>query len=203
MHITLHLSNDVDCICGKKAGWCFASVVNCLDVSIEECEVYIKKSKEILFTITNNNKYRQKTTVTTITRKQKWKEDQMYGCFKWQTDKMANDKTWAFLRKKNLKRQTKYLLISAQKNTIGTNNVKAKMDHMKKIICRGDETINYIKEYNKLVQSELGNKNDWGGKIICLESCKRLNFDRIYKWYMHKEEYVRENKTQEIFWSFE
>ena len=32
-------------------------------------------------------------------------------------------------------------------------------------------------------------KGDWMGKGIQWELCKRLKFDHIDKWYMHKPEY--------------
>ena len=37
-------------------------------------------------------------------------------------------KTWTWLRKGNLKRETESLLIAAQNNAIRTNNIKARID---------------------------------------------------------------------------
>ena len=67
---------------------------------------------------------------TTITRKQKCEEKQFYGYFKQQTSEISHEKTWTWLRKGKLKRETESLLIAAQDNHISTNYVKAKIDKM-------------------------------------------------------------------------
>ena len=65
---------------------------------------------------------------TTKNRKQKWEEKQLYGYFKRQIEEVALEKTWTWLRKKNLKRETESLIIAAQNNDIRTNYIKAKID---------------------------------------------------------------------------
>ena len=46
----------------------------------------------------------------TITRKQKWEEKQRYGPFKRLINNISCQKTWTWLRKGNLKRETESLL---------------------------------------------------------------------------------------------
>ena len=93
----------------------------------------------------------------------------MYGYFKLQTSEILHKKTWTWLRKGNLKRETKSLLIEAQNNTIRTNYVKAKIDktqqNSKRMLCsdRG-EVINHIGECCKLAQKEYITKQDWVGR---------------------------------------
>ena len=60
-----------------------------------------------------------------------------------------------------------------------------------------------IIECSKLAQKEYNVRYDWVGKMICWKLCKKLNFNHTNKWYMHKTEYVFENKTHKIFWDFE
>ena len=60
----------------------------------------------------------------TITRKQKWEEKQLYGRFKQQINNISHDKTRAWLRKGNFKRQTESLLIATQSDAIRTNHIK-------------------------------------------------------------------------------
>ena len=86
---------------------------------------------------------------TEITRKQKWEEKQLYGCFKQLTSDISHKKTWMWLRKGNLKRETETLLIAAQINAIRINDIKARIDKMQQNsrcwLCGDrDETINYI-----------------------------------------------------------
>ena len=98
---------------------------------------------------------------TEISRNQKWKEKQQYRYFKRRTSKVSHKKkTWTWLRKRSLKRETESLLISAQNNVIRTYNVKAKIDKAQQNIrCRlcgdRDETINLIiSECSKIAQKE-------------------------------------------------
>ena len=67
-----------------------------------------------------------------------------------------------------------------------------------------DKMINYIiSEYSKLVQKEYKTWHDWVGKVIYLELCKKLKYDHMNKWYMHKPESILENEICKIFWDFE
>ena len=54
---------------------------------------------------------------------------QFYRHFKRQINEISHEKTWTWLRKRNLKRETESLLIAAQNNVIRTNYlyVKAKI----------------------------------------------------------------------------
>ena len=44
---------------------------------------------------------------------------------------------------------------------------------------------------------------DWVGNGIHKELCKRLTFEHMNKWYMHKLESVQENETHKILWDSE
>ena len=82
----------------------------------------------------------------------------------------------------NLKRETESLLIAAQ-NNIRTNHIKARLDktqqNSKCMLCGDrDKTINHIiSECSKLARKEYKTRNDWVGKIIYWELCKKLKFD--------------------------
>ena len=64
----------------------------------------------------------------TIIRKQKWEGKQLYGRFKRLIKNISLGKTWTWLRKGNLKRDTESLLIAAQDNAVITNHIKARID---------------------------------------------------------------------------
>ena len=97
-----------------------------------------------------------RTSRMAITRKQKWEEKQLYGCFKRLTSNISHRKTWTWLRKGNLQRETESLLIAAQNNAIRTDNIKARISKMQQNSrCRSygerDEMINHIiRECSKL-----------------------------------------------------
>ena len=79
--------------------------------------------------VANNSRNDRRTNrKTTKTRKQKWEEKQLYGHFKRQIEEVAQEKTWTWLRKGNLKRETESLIIAAQNNAIRTNYIKPKSD---------------------------------------------------------------------------
>ena len=59
-----------------------------------------------------------------------------------------------------------------------------------------DETIKHIMcEYSKLAQKEYKTRQDWVGKVIVWEMCKKFKFDLTNTWYMHNPESVLENDT--------
>ena len=144
-----------------------------------------------------------------ITRKQKWEEKQLYGCFKQLTINICHEKMWTWLRKRNLMRETESLLIATQNNTIRTNHIKARIDTTQQNSrCRlcgdRDETINHIiSECSKLAQKEYKTRNNWVGKVIHWELCKKLKFDHANKWYMHNPESVLENEMHKLLWDFD
>ena len=59
-----------------------------------------------------------------------------------------------------------------------------------------------VSECSKLAQKEFKTRNDWVGKMIHLELCKRLNFDHITKWHK-QEESILENEMHKILRDFE
>ena len=82
---------------------------------------------------------------------------------------ISHDKTWTWLRKGNVKRETESLLMAAQNSAIRTNHRKARIDktqlNSKCRICGDrDETINHIiSECSKLAQ-EYKVRHNWGGQ---------------------------------------
>ena len=142
----------------------------------------------------------------TTTRKQKWEKKQFYGRFKLLRNNISHQKTWTWLRKGNLKRETESLLITAQDNALRTNYIKARIDKTQQSSkCRlwSNETINHIiSECSKLAQMDYKARHDWVGKVIHWEMCKKFKFDHTNKWYMHNPAPVLENDTHKIRWDF-
>ena len=48
-----------------------------------------------------------------------------------------------------------------------------------------DETINHISECSKLARKEYKARQNWVGKVIYWEMCKKFKFDHANEWYMH------------------
>ena len=75
-------------------------------------------------------------------------------------------------KKENFKRETEFLLITAQNNAIRTNHFKARIEKTQQnnscSLCGdSDESINHkISECSKLAQKEDKTIHDWVGKVI-------------------------------------
>ena len=95
-------------------------------------------------------------------------------------------------------RENDSLLITAQNNTIRTNNVEVKIAYR---LCGDRET--KISECSKLAQKEYKTRYDWVGKVIHRELSKKFQFNHTNKWYMHNSEPVLENVIQKVFRDFE
>ena len=138
----------------------------------------------------------------TITRKQKWGKKQFYGRFKRQINAIYLEKTWTWLRKGNLKRETEALLIATQDTAIRTNHIKARIDKTQqnskcRLCSNKDETTNHIiSEFSKLAQKEYKTRHDWVGWVINWGMCKKLKFD-----YTNNPAPVLENDT--LLWDFD
>ena len=211
MHKALHPRDDVGrlYVPTKEGGRELASIEDNVDASIQQLEDYIENNEGGLITAVRNDTVNTKTNKMAITRKQKWKEKQLRGCFKRLISKISHEKTWAWLKKGNLKRETESLFIAAQDNAIRTNHIKVWIDktqqNSKCRLCGDwDETINHIiSECSKLAQKEYKTRRDWVGKVIHWEMYKKFKFDHTNKWYMHNTESVVENDTYKLLWDFD
>ena len=122
---------------------------------------------------------------------------------------ISHEKTWTWLRKGNFNGETESLLIDVQNNAIRTNHIKPRIDKTQKndkcwLCGQRDETINHIiSERSKLAQKEYRTRQDWVGKVIHWEMCKKSKFDHTNKWYMHNPAPVLENDTQNLPWDFD
>ena len=61
-------------------------------------------------------------------KKQKYEEKQLYRHFKQQISEISREKTWTWLRKRSLKRETESLLIAVHNNPIKISYVKTRID---------------------------------------------------------------------------
>ena len=103
------------------------------------------------------------------------------------------------------KGETESFLIAAQNNAVRTKYIKVRIDKLQQKsryrICSDRDEM--IRKYSKLEQREYKTKQDWVGKVIHWELCKKFKFDHTNKWYIHKPESVQENETQNFlrFWN--
>ena len=81
MYKALHPRDDVDrlYVLRKEGRRGLASNEDSVDASMQRLQDYVENRRKRLITATRNNTDYTKTSRTTITRKQKWKEKQLYG----------------------------------------------------------------------------------------------------------------------------
>ena len=210
IHKALHPRDDVDrlYVSRKEGGRGLTSIEDSVDASIQRFKDYLGKHDGGLFTAIRNDTDNTIDIRMTITRK-KWEEKQLFGRFKRLINNISHQKTWTWLRKKNLKRETESLLIAAKDNAIRTNYIKTRIDktqqNSKCRLCDDrDETINHIiSECSKLALKKYKTRHDWVGKVIQWEMCKKLKFDHTNKWYMHNPAPVLENDIHKPLWDFD
>ena len=141
----------------------------------------------------------------TITRNQKLEEKQLYGRLKRLINNISHEKTWTWLRKGNLKRETDSPNCSSKQRHKNQSYQSENPQNSKCKLCADREkTINHvISECSKLVQKEYESRHGWVGKVIHWEMCKKYKFDHTNKWYMHNSASVLENDTRKFFWDFD
>ena len=103
MHKALHARDDVDrlYVSKKEGGGGLASIEESVDASIQWHEDYIEMHERGLIIAIKNNTDNTVDNRMTITRKQKWKEKQLYGRFKRLINNISppQKKNWIWLKK--------------------------------------------------------------------------------------------------------
>ena len=115
MHKALHPRDDIDrlYVSRKEGGRGLASIEDIVDASIQRLEDYVEKHEQGLITTIRVDTDNTVNEIMITTRKQKWEGKQIYGRFKRLVNNISHQKTWTWLRKGNLKRETESLLIAA------------------------------------------------------------------------------------------
>ena len=141
-------------------------------------------------------------------RLEDWEEKVLHRQYLRQTKKVRSDQCWAWLQNRDLKRETKSLIVAAQNQSIRTNLVKARIDKSQEdSLCRMcrkvDESIDHIVSgCSKLSQKEYKRRHDNLGKIVHWKLARKCNFEAGDRWYEHEPESVLENEDYKILWDF-
>ena len=112
----LHPGDDVNrlYVLRKEGGRGLASIEDSVDASIQRLKDYIRKHDGGLITAIRNDNDNTVDNRRTISWKQKWEGNHLYGHFKRLINTISHEKSWTWLRKRNFKRETESLLIAAQ-----------------------------------------------------------------------------------------
>jgi hypothetical protein len=128
--------------------------------------------------------------------------------FERDTKELKCDKTWNFLSKSDLKRETEGLILAAQEQALNTNAINKNIYGMEcsdrcRLCGEALETVTHIvSACSVLAQREYKRRHD----KVCLNLhwglCRKYGLKVSDNWYQHQPEGVMENEDCKILWDF-
>ena len=106
-----------------------------------------------------------------------------------ETKEVRGDQSWAWLQNGDLKRETEGLIVAPQNQSIRTNLVDEKINHI-------------VSGCSKIAQKECKRRHDNLGKIVHWMLARKCNFEAGDKWYEHESESALDNEDHKILWDF-
>ena len=179
---------------------------------------YVKESHEPLIcmvirekTITN---LEEETAHTFMKRRNKekengWKNKALHGQFSKLTGEIMDQKSWSWVRKGGIKKETEGTIFAAQEQALRTNAIKKRIDGQDiSPLCRmcgeREEIIAHIvSECSKMAQKQYKEwRHDKVAQIVHWKICEKHKIERGDKWYEHKTEKVIETDEIKLLWDF-
>ena len=210
MHRALHPQADVDRLYIKRAegGRGMISVEDCVEIETNSLHQYVVESKEKLLKAVKDEGIRgegmSKEDVAEKRRNQ-YKEKPLHGQYVRSTEEMRDHKSWNWLKRGTLKKETEGTLMAAQDQALRTNAIKSRIDKqdispMCRLCGEREETISHIvAECTKLAQKQYRHwRHDRVALVIHWTLCKRFGFPHSE----HVPERVLENENVKLLWDF-
>ena len=119
------------------------------------------------------------------------------------TDK---EKSWFWLRKRNLEIASEALICSAQEEEIRTNYVRYHIDKsIGSASCRmcgetGKTISHIVSECPKMAQREYKRRHGNVARMVHWILCEKFNLEKSEKWYLHSPQTVSENVNHKLIW---
>ena len=133
----------------------------------------------------------------------------LHGQFEKATKEVCGRRSWDWLKKGHLKKETESTIVAAQDQAIRTNNIrkhihKEDISSMCRMCGKFDETIAHIvAECPTLAQNEYKKwRHDQVARMIHWKLCEKWGFERGEMWYTHNAEKVLESDVCKILWDF-
>ena len=193
------------------------SVEDCINIERRTLGQYLKQNQdEWLKTAWNEkvisvdedpDRYRE---MIATQRKEEWENKQMQGQYLRQTKEIAQDGSWQWLMRGELKKETEGMLMAAQDQALRTRYIQNRIDRQETVspMCRKCEqkmeTINHIiSECPALAQNEYKRRHDTVAKALHWQICKEYNMPCSERWYDHTPEKVVENDKAKLLWDYD
>ena len=182
--------------------------VNSLDTYVSVSEE--KMLKEVSLSSTLENKKHGKSKEDIHNKYQEEYESKvLHGKFKKATEKVKGNKSWDWLKKGFLKKETESTIIAAQDQALCTRNMRKavygeNVDSTCKVCDSADKTVAHIVvECRKLAHKQYEQvRDDNIAKVIHWKLCEKWGFEKSDQWYTHKPEKVLESEECKILWDF-
>ena len=212
-----HPQADIDRLHLRRAdgGRGLISIEDCVRIEQESLLRYIEQSKEKLILAVGKEEV-LKTGTGEENKEGIQKEHAelrrskpLHGQFEKATMGVCGRRSWDWLKKGHLKKETGSTIVAAQDQAIRTNNIR-KHIHKEDVssLCRMcgkfDKTIAHIvAECPSLAQNEYQKwRHDQEARMIHWKLCEKWGFERGEMWYTHNAEKVLESNSCKILWDF-
>ena len=198
----------------KYGGRGLIAIEDCVELIVRGLEVYAYGIEERLLHAARGDRVNGLEAVSVLKKVKKkkrqegWEEKVLHDQYLRQSKEVRSEQSWVWLQNKNLKRETKSLIVAAQNQSIRTNLVKARIDKSQKdMLCRlckkADENVDHVVSgCSKLAQKDYKRRHDNLGKIVQWQLAKKCNFEAGEKLYEYEPESVLENEDYKILWDF-
>jgi len=217
MYGAQHPKADVDRLYLKRydGGRGLLGVEDCVQAEVNSLDKYLRASEENMLkevnisSILENKKHGQSREDIQKSHKERYENKGLHGQFHKATVKVKSNKSWDWLRKGYLKKETESTIIAAQDQALCTRNLRKQVygediDSSCRVCGAAEETVAHIvSECQKLAQKEYKEvRHDNLAKVIHWKLCEKWGFEKSDKWYTHKPEKVLESDECKILWDF-
>ena len=186
-----------------------------MQVGVHSLKKYLSTSKEKILQeisrirIIESNKYGRRKEKIHKEHREKYEGKPLHGQFIRATEEVGTKRSWDWLKKGCLKKETESTTVAAQDQTICTRNLRnAVYRENIQSICRvcgaADETVVHINsECSKLEQKEYKQVRHGNvAKVLHWKLCQKWGFNKAEKWYIHKPQKVLKSDIRKILWDF-
>ena len=217
MHHALHLQAVVDRLYFKRAegGRGLMIVEDSVNSEINSLSWYVESCNGTLLEAVYKEEvlrcYAKSYEATSLQqeRKERFQKKKLHGQFWRNTAEIRDKKTWEWLKKGRLKKETEGMIMAAQDQALRTNSIKRIIDKQNvSVKCRmcgeGGETVSHIVSgCKKLVQKQHRCwRHDKVAQVIHWDLCGKLGYDREEKYYNHEPQPVYESTNNKLLWDF-
>ena len=187
---------------------------DCVHVEVHSLEQYLSTSKEKILNevsrirIIENNKCGRSKEEVPKEHQEKYEGKLLHGQFRKATQEVRSKRSWDWLKKVYLKKETASTIVAAQDQALRTRYLKNSVYRENvESICRvcgaADETVAHIvSECSKLAQEYKQVRHDNVANMLHWKLCEKWGFSKAEKWYIHQPEKVLESENCKILWDF-